>query len=107
MKATILGWATFLLSPFAFTAWDWVMKALRQAPPRPLHCLEARVVLMLIVLVACAIWGTSALRGLWGTLLRVCLIVGQIWLALALDFFVIEPVQAESGIYSGAPCGDL
>jgi hypothetical protein len=107
MKKIAFGWGMFLAGPFAFTLWDRAVAALRHAPLRTLECFEPRTVVLLAALLACSVWGTHALKGGWGTLLRILLVLGQLWMAVVLQLFVLEPIQAETGGYAGGTCGDL
>jgi hypothetical protein len=102
-----IGWGVFLLGSIAFTAWDWIVGFVRHAPARALSCFEPRALLLLAALAVCLVLATSALTGVWGVLLRIFVVLGQLWLAMVLEFFVLEPLQAATGVYAGHVCGDL
>jgi hypothetical protein len=104
---TAIGWIIFLCGPLAFTIWDRMFAHFRHAQAPALECLEPRTWVLLGVLALASMWGTSALRGAWGSVLRIGLVVGQVWIALAIQFFVLEPAQAELGHYAAHTCGDL
>jgi hypothetical protein len=107
VKKTALGWLIFLFGPVAFAAWDWAVAVLWHTQLPTIECFEPRFLVLLGVLAAGSVWGTAALRGGWGAALRVILVLGQLWIALVLLFFVLQPVQAELFHYPGMTCGDL
>jgi hypothetical protein len=107
VKKLAVGWGIFLAGPFIFALSDWMVARLQGSAARTLGCMEPRTFLLYIALLIALVSASSALRGGWGTLLRILLILGQLWAAIILQFFVLEPIQAEVGFYAGQSCLDL
>jgi hypothetical protein len=107
VKRIALGWFVFLGGPVAFTVWDHTLAYLRHTQLPMLECLEPRTWVLLGALGVAAVTGTTTLSGGWGLALRILVILGQIAVALALLFLVLQPAQAELGGYPGLTCGDL
>jgi hypothetical protein len=101
------GWVLYLVAPLVLTGWDALYGMLSHRPPRALVCMETPTIV--VYLAMCVLWtsGTREMRGGWGALLRIILILGQLWMAAVVQFFVIDPLRAETGVYSGTVCGDL
>jgi hypothetical protein len=106
-KWSLRAWAMFVLAHLAFVAWDSAATLLAGDPRRYLECWEPRTWPLYPGLALAVLVDTRALRGAWGTLLRMMGLLAQLWFAALLATLLLEELMGAVGPYLGTTCGDI